>query len=809
MKGEVPEIEKRRLHIDDNTAVLLQFNEEKTVIEHFRTLTIPYARKLQVAAIHSATTGVYSESFYRQFESFCDGVLDFRTKEQAEQIEQFMRIRFVRGASHDSGWRRLVLLGNGEVAAEGGRTSAAAPPSDVGMKPEVETSSRPSAWRQAGRESGRDEGGGERRLAAIMFTDMVGFTSTAEKDEALAMGLLEEQRAYMRPFFSKHNGREVKTVGDAFLVEFASSLDAVKCALEAQSFLKEKNAKREERSRILVRIGIHLGDVIHTTGDVAGDAVNIASRVEPLAWPGGICVTEPVYESVVNKVGCSFQSLGTPDLKNVARPIQVYRVASLGEGQGQPLSLKAAEVKERIAILPFANISPDPADEYFADGMTEELISTVSKLGGLRVIARTSVMRFKGKDVPASQIGRELGVSSFLEGSVRKQGRKLRIAVQLVDAKSEEPRWSNEYDRELRDVFEIQRDIGTKVAEELKVRMTGGTVEAARKDATSSLEAYEHYLRGRQLWNRRTRGDLFESIRHFEKALAIDPRYSRAYSGLADAYAALALLEFLPPKEAFPRVKESVRRALDIDDELAEAHTSLGLMRFQYDWDWHEAEDEFHGAIGLNGNYAPAHQFFADYLKAMGRFDEAIAEMERARELDPLSLAISAGLGHVLYLSRQYDKAIERYRMTVDLDPNYMQTHLWFGRPYLEKGMYDEAISELRTAVRLSGESTLALGMLGHGLASAGKREEAQAVLDKLMERSKEAYVPSYWVAAIYNGMKDREEAIRWLRKAFQERSSWLVWVNVEPRFDWLRKDPGFISITKAMKFPSISSRAK
>ena len=238
-----------------------------------------------------------------------------------------------------------------------------------------------------------------------------------------------------------------------------------------------------------------------------------------------------------------------------------------------------------------------------------------------------------------------------------------------------------------------------------------------------------------------------------------------------------------------------------MDANLAAAHTSIGLIRFQYDWDWQGAEQELRTALDINPSYAPAHHFYADYLKAMGRFDEAIMEIEKARELDPLSLAINTGVGHVLYLARQYDKAIEEYKRAVELDPSFMATHVWFGRPYLEKGLFAEAIAELETAVKLSGESTLALAMLGHGLASAGHWDEAEQILDKLKERSKSQYVPSYWIAVIYNGFKDREQTMAWLWKAHEERSSWLVWSNVEPRFDWLREDPEFTTLINTMKF--------
>lgn len=640
----------------------------------------------------------------------------------------------------------------------------------------------------------------ERKLAAIMFTDMVGFTALTQRDERHAMELLDEQMRLVRSVLPKYKGREIKTIGDAFLVEFASSLDAVTCAIAIQTALEKINSERPDDRSIRLRIGIHLGDVIHQGADLAGDAVNIASRIEALALPGGICLTAPVHASVLNKVNCSFDSLGFPDLKNVTAPVEVFRVKSLGiqtPGLGSP---RASSSRERIAILPFRNFSAASADEYLADGLTEELISSVSRMPGLRVIARTSVMRYKGTSETIAEIGRQLKVGKVVEGSVRKAGEKVRISVQLVDTSDEEPRWSREYDRELRDVLSIQSDIARSVANALQVQVLGTELEEGK--ATSNTEAYVSYLRGRQFWNKRTEADLKRAIGFFEAALALDPNYAQAYSGLADSYAALALLEFMAPKDAYPKATAAAEKAVTLRTGLADAHTSLGLVKFQYDWNWPGAENEFREAININPNYAPAHQFFADYLKAMGRFDEAINEIEKAQELDPLSLAINTAVGHVFYLSRQYDHAIEQYQRAVDLDPGFMATHIWFGRPYLEKGMYAEAISELETAVMLSGESTLALAMLGHGLASAGRENEANHILEKLADRAKTRYVPSYWIAVVYNGFRDKEQVIRWMWRAFEERSSWLVWSNVEPRFDWLRGDAEFDALLKAMNFP-------
>ena len=465
--------------------------------------------------------------------------------------------------------------------------------------------------------------------------------------------------------------------------------------------------------------------------------------------------------------------------------------------------------KHRLVVLPLVNISPDPGDDYFADGLTEELISALSNVGGLSVIARTSAMKYKGATKSVAEIGRELDIKTLLEGSVRKAGNKVRITVQLIDARSEEHLWAQAYDRDLQDIFAIQSDIAQRVARSLRVQIVRREKKAIEQRATGVVEAYTLYLKGRHDWNTRSREGLDLAIGHFERALEKDAAYALAYSGLADAYASQAVFEFAPPKEAFPKARAAAERALQIDDRLAEAHTSLGLVRFQYEWDWSGAEAEFRRAIDLAPGYPSAHQFYADFLKAMGRFDEAIAQMSSAKQLDPLSMSINTGLGHVLYLSRQYDRAIEQYRKSLELDPGFVPAHLWFGRPYLQKGMFREAIAELQEAVRLSSGSTISLAVLGHAYAAAGNHAEAERILKTLMERAETQYLPSYWIALIYTGLADKERAFEWLERAHQERSSWLVWIGVEPRFDGLRSDPRFARLLDQMGLAALSATSK
>ena len=633
-----------------------------------------------------------------------------------------------------------------------------------------------------------------------MFTDVVGYTLLGQKNESLSLSVLEEQRKLVRASLGRHNGREVKTIGDAFLIEFPSALDAIKCAYDIQRTARELNVSQSEDKRVHLRIGIHLGDVVESEGDISGDAVNVASRIGPFAENGGICLSRQVYDQVQNKFELPFTSLGAKILKNVGTPVELYKVAL--PWQEERISSSAQLDKKRIAVLPFANISPNPSDEYFSDGMTEELIATLSRIRNLGVIARTSIIRYKGLTKPVVEIGRELNVGTVLEGSVRVAGKKLRITAQLIDAATEEHLWSETYDRNLEDAFAIQSDLAKRIAKALKIRILQSETLRLANKATGIPEAYSLYLKGRHSLNTRTERGLKDAIQHFESSIRHDPNFALAYTGLADAYSILASysLEYVPPREGFPKAKTAAEKALSIDDHLAEAHASLGLVKFYYEWDWSPAEAEFKKALELNPGYAQAHQYYADFVKSFGRFDEALLEMKKALALDPLSYSINTGIGHVLYLSRQYDQAIDQYRKIVESDPAFVPARLWFGRPYMQKGMFKEAIEQSEEAVKLSNQSTVSLATLGQAYASGGQKTEARKILDRLIERSKKQYVPSYWIALVHMSMGNKDEAFAYLERAYHERSSWLVWANVEPRFDPLRSDPRFTSIITRMR---------
>ena len=637
---------------------------------------------------------------------------------------------------------------------------------------------------------------GERRLAAIMFTDIVGFTSLSQRNESLALSVLDEQRELLRPIFIKHGGREVKTIGDSFLVDFPSALSAVKCAYEIQKTTQEFNRSLPEERRVLMRIGVHLGDVVESQGDISGDAVNVASRIESLANSGGVCLTRQVYDQVRNKFELPMTSLGPKSLKNVDSSVEVYKMVMPWDDARA--NAPSEHDTRRIAILPFANISPDPADEYFADGMTDELIAVLSKIGGLRVVARTSAMRFKGEKTTANRIGQELKIGSLIEGSVRKSKNRVRITVQLIDTQSEEQLWTETYDRDLQDIFSVQSDIAQQVAKSLELRLGARESSALRQQQTQNPEAYSLYLKGRNRWNLRSENEIDRAIKYFEEAIGRDPRYALAYAGLADCYSILGYYGFRRATAVFPRARELAEKALSLSESLAEPHASLGEILMQYYFEWKRAGSELDRALELNPSYATGHFWRATHYMALGQFSDSLAQVRKAMELDPLSMIILTDAARNLYLARRYDESIDQYKRSLEVDPNFPIAHKGLAEVYSRIGKHDEAVSEIEKAIALSGRTIFILDDLGYIYARAGKIDAANKVLEDLDRLASDEYVPSYGRAVIHAALGNEERAMTWLEKAYEERS-FLVYVKVDPAFDNLRKSDRFAALLHEM----------
>lgn len=641
---------------------------------------------------------------------------------------------------------------------------------------------------------------GERRLGAIMFTDLVGYSSITELDENRALRLLDEHRLILQSVFPKFEGRIVKTMGDAFLVEFASAVEAVNCAVEIQNQLAAFNSNRGSEEKVFVRIGIHVGDIVHSGDDVLGDAVNVAARVEPIAEPGGICVTRQVADQIEGKVKSRLVSLGTRELKNIIHPVELFRVVPT-EGAPQLVESRAMDPR-RIAVLPFANLSGDPDDRYFVDGMTEELISTVSKIGELSVISRTSVMRYKDTTLSIGQIGRELSVGSVLEGSVRKAGNRVRITVELVDTGSDRHIWSQSYERDLTDVFAIQGDIAQQVAESLKIRLLSEDRQSLEKKATKDAGAYTLYLKGRFFWNERYEDEVRKAIGYFSQAVKVDPTFALAYSGLADCYLVLSDYAFMAPMQAASLARDYAVKALEIDDELAEAHASLGLTLLNFSWDFDNAEREFKRAIELKPNYATAHHWHAVQLWQTRRYDEACAVEERAVELDPYARAYVVGLGLDLMVAGRGDEAMKQFDRAVDLFPEYPVVRFWRSHAYVSLLRVPEAVEEARRAVELDRTRNTSMRLnLAWVLSFSGQVQEARKIVEEVLSEAGKVYFSPSQVALVELGLGNSDEGYHWLQKAYNERDGFLLSFASLPWLQRYRSDPRWLEIERGMGF--------
>ena len=675
-----------------------------------------------------------------------------------------------------------------------------------------------------------------RRLSAIMFTDMVGYSALTQKNEALALELLDAHRRILRPFFPKHGGREIETAGDSFFVEFSSAVEAANCAIEIQEALYERNKTEPDDRRIRVRIGLHIGDVVYMDDHVHGDGVNIAARLEPLAAPGGICISEDVARQIRNKVLYAIIPLGAEKLKNIAMPMDIYCIAlpwisQQQQSQRKPFWKKliiygvgfaallllgflafwffrsqkagpreSSHSEHRLAVLPFKNISANTDDEYFADGMTEELISTLAKIGGLSVIARTSVMKYKVTSKDVLQIGEELMVGTILEGSVRKTADKARINVTLLNASNQERIWSAEYTKDLKDIFMVQSEIAQNVADELKIRLVASEMEQLEKNATVDPVAANEYSVGGSLLNQRTPQSIQNAITHFEKAVNRDPAFTRAYAKLAYCYTLIGVAGYgdIDRNVAETKAKEAITKALEIDPDLAEARAALAYIKFRIDWDWEGAEREFKKAIALKPGYATAHEWYALYLAVQGRLDEALGEMNKAFMLDPQSPSVNTGLARIYQFRNETDKSILQVNKTLGIDSNYAEAYFTAGMTYFKRREYEKALPNLNKAILLANRRPVMLCMLGAVYAKMGKIEQARQLLAEL-ETPPINNDKRYAIAIIKSHIGQGEEAYNILEKLIDEKYGIMIYMNTDSTFFQQGGNPRFKQLLKKM----------
>jgi serine/threonine protein kinase len=456
--------------------------------------------------------------------------------------------------------------------------------------------------------------------------------------------------------------------------------------------------------------------------------------------------------------------------------------------------------KNSIAVLPFADLSPQKDQEYFCEGIAEEIINSLTKLKELRVVARTSAFSFKRRDVDVREIGKKLNVESILEGSVRKAGNRLRINAQLIHVEHDYHIWSERYDRELDDVFAIQDEITHAIVKKLKVKLFGEEKEALVKRHTDNPDAHSLYLKGRYFWNKRTEIFLKKAIEHFEKAIESDPNYGMAYAGLSDCYNLLPWYSMVPPADAHPKAKKAALKALELDNNLSEAHTSLAFAIMQYDWDWETADKEFKLALKLNSGYAAAHHWYFEFLAAMCRLDESMSEIKQAQKLDPLSLIINSALGWQFYFARYYDEAIEQCKKTLEMAPDFIWARYILAISYLKKLGPNKVIEELQKSVSRSKYHPLIVAVLGASYGMIGKKEKANELLELLEEDAKHSYVLPFYKAIVFLGLGKVDEVFEYLKKSYEGKNFWLIFLKVDPIFDSIRTDPRFKELLKKMK---------
>ncbi len=640
-----------------------------------------------------------------------------------------------------------------------------------------------------------------RRLAAIMFTDMVGFTASAQIHEAAALKLLQEQEKLVRPVLAAHHGREIKSTGDGFLVEFGSALQAIECAIEIQRRLHKRNSQSAV-GPIELRIGLHLGDIERRRGDVFGDAVNVASRIGPCAVPGGICISGPVFDQVRNKIPHTLEKLEARALKNVRFPVDIYRVVLPWK-----VSVPPAETSSLagLAVLPFANISPDPKDEYFADGLTEELITVLSQLRGLRVIARTSVIQYKSTTKPVSQIGSELGVSSVLEGSVRKAGNRLRITVQLIDVSTQGHAWANTYDRELADVFAVQAEIAKQVSEALKIEML--PAEEARLKAKPRVrpESYMAYLKGRTLMSDWSESSQKAAQQQFELAVSLDGRNAAAYAGLGDTTLYVSVWNpRLPRAGALEACRALVARATELDPNLAEAQCCLGEILWGY-LQYAAAEKQLKLAISLNPSYSWAHYQYGMFLQDEDRADEALRELAIAEGADPFRAGILAAHADLLIWLGRLDEAKVKIERLGQIEGSGQAYHYALARYYLAQSdfaRFRSQVDQFEPGPEESSPRYWPLWRDAFCAAVTGQPERAKEFLREL-----EALPPDEVLAINlaqvygygYGCLSDLDGCFRWLEKAVQDRRIAFREWRMDPLLEPVRKDPRFRVLLKQM----------
>jgi len=580
-----------------------------------------------------------------------------------------------------------------------------------------------------------------RQLAAIMFTDIVGYTALMGNDEQKAFTILNKNRELQKPIIEQFNGRWIKELGDGVMASFNTVADAVYAAVKIQEAC---NASKEFQ----LRIGIHLGDVLFENDDVFGDGVNIASRIQAIAKPGCIYISESVHNNVSNKKDIQTKFIKEETLKNVKEAVNIYEVMITNNAQLPPGNKVKNISQNSIAVLPFTNMSSDPEQEFFSDGISEEIINMLAQVPGLKVAGRTSSFSFKGKNQDLRLIGEQLNVNHILEGSVRKSGNKLRITAQLIKVTDGYHLWSEKYDRQLDDIFDIQDEIALAILNTIKIKLLDAEKRNLLKRYTDNPEAYQLYLQGRFHMNQYSGADALKNgIRYYEEAIKIEPEYALAYAGIASSYLNLWIFNYLPPEQSLPQLKQAVQRAMELDNEIAESHLAQGYLMWS-EWDIKNGLSFYQKAIELNPNIAEAHIWYAQCLNFIGNHTKAFEHAAIAYNLDPFSFMNNWLVGWAYLHSGHHEKALELGRRMIELEPAFYSGHTITGTALMFQKKYEEAQAELEIAAKLN-YSFLTLGQMGVLYGMMGNEAKAREILKEMEVLGKTQPLSNYdkgWV---------------------------------------------------------------
>ncbi|HKC36203.1 MAG TPA: adenylate/guanylate cyclase domain-containing protein [Chitinophagaceae bacterium] len=606
-----------------------------------------------------------------------------------------------------------------------------------------------------------------RKLVAIMFADMTGFTAMMQEDEAKAKVLRNRQQQTLENLIPGHNGIIVQFFGDGTLSIFDSAIDAVKCGIEIQKELQKE-------PKVKLRIGIHSGDVVYDTNGLYGDCVNLASRIESISAPGGILISGKVFDEVKNQREIKTIALGKVNLKNVKLPVEVHAIAN--EGLVIPtiaqIGIKTGSDKS-IAVLPFVNMSADPENEYFSDGISEEILNALTHVEGIQVTARTSSFSFKGKNQDVREIGSKLAVSNILEGTVRRAGKKIRINVQLINTADGYHVWSETYDSELEDIFQVQDEISSKIVNRLKENFAiNEKKESVIKPPTENIDAYNLYLKGRYYWNKSNPDDTRRAIKTFEETIKLDPNFALPYCSLSYCYSFMGSSGLMPPAEAYPKAKDYTLKAIDLDPNHAESHLSLATIKFYHNWDFEGAEASLKKAADLGLNSSLFNQVHGWFLIAKGDFEKAIEKIQQALALDPLSLPLISTLGDAYSFAGRFEEGLAQYNKLIEMEPNFRRGFEGRGMIYLAMGENEKAVKDFEQYHKLVGHPLKGLSSLGHAYAASGRTDKALEVVEKLKLREKKepGVVLHMDYAFLYSGMKQFDLAFEYLNKTYEQR---------------------------------------